>query len=67
MSRPVGTPETRDAGGIEVERYRHAAEASLDQLEWCINLLYKIGKPRIAQAVDTNYQSIRRRVREIAS
>jgi hypothetical protein len=49
----------------EVKRYRLAAEETLDQLEMCINVLYRIGKPRIADAIATNYRSIRRRMREI--
>ena len=32
----------------ELERYREAAWAALDQLEWCINYLHWVRKPDIA-------------------
>jgi hypothetical protein len=35
----------------EVERYREAAERALDQLEWCIDYLYRVRKPDIARAL----------------
>jgi hypothetical protein len=57
--------EQLGAAEDEVTRYRRAAEETLDQLEWCINFLYRIGKPRIADAVAANSRSIRRRMREI--
>ena len=44
-------------------RYRRAAEETLDQLEWCINYLYSIRKPRIAQAIAQNRSTIRRHMR----
>jgi hypothetical protein len=53
---------THDAVGDEVERYRRAAEETLDQIEWCIGYLYRIRKPEIARAVERNRSSIRRRM-----
>jgi hypothetical protein len=29
----------------EIERYREAATDALDQLEWCAEYLYRVGKP----------------------
>ena len=45
----------------EVERYRRAAEATLDQLDWCVDYLYRIGKPRIARVIAQNRRHIRDR------
>jgi hypothetical protein len=45
------------------ERYRRAAEETLDQLDWCVKYLYRIRKPRIAQAIEQNRRQIRRRLR----
>ena len=45
------------------ERYRRAAEETLDQLDWCINYLHRIRKPRIAQAIEKNRSTIRRQMR----
>jgi hypothetical protein len=47
----------------EAERYRRAAEETLDQLDWCVNYLQRIRKPRIAEAIAKNRTSIRRRMR----
>ena len=47
----------------QAERYRRAAEETLDQLDWCINYLYRIRKPRIAEAMAKNRSTIRRRMR----
>jgi hypothetical protein len=47
----------------EAARYRRAAEDTLEQLDWCVNYLYRIRKPRIAQAVAANRTAIRRRMR----
>jgi hypothetical protein len=45
------------------ERYRRAAEETLDQLDWCINSLHRIHKPRIAKAIAKNRATIRRQMR----
>jgi hypothetical protein len=51
----------------EAERYRRAAEETLDQLDraraWCVDYLYRIGKPEIAKAIANNRRMIRRRMR----
>jgi hypothetical protein len=44
----------------EAVRYREAAVSTLDQLEWCIDYLYGLGKTRIARAVDHNRKEIMR-------
>ena len=46
-----------------IERYRRAAEATLEQLDWCVDYLYRIRKPRIAESVSKNRAQIRRRMR----
>ena len=50
------------AKGDEVERYRRAAEETLHQVDWCISYLYRIRKPDIAQALERNRTTIRRRM-----
>ena len=67
MSKSVDATDELGATEDEVKKYRRAAEDTLDQLQWCINLLYKIGKPRIADAVAANHRSICRRMKEIES
>jgi hypothetical protein len=67
MSRSVDTGGEAGTTDDEVTRYRSAAEETLDQLDWCVNQLYKLGKPRIADAVAANCRSIRRQMREIES
>jgi hypothetical protein len=47
----------------ETDRYRRAAEETLDQLDWCVGYLYRIRKPEIAQTVAKNRATIRRRMR----
>jgi hypothetical protein len=47
----------------QAARYRRAAEETLDQLDWCVNYLYRIRKPGIAQAIAKNRSAIRRRMR----
>lgn len=50
----------------EVERYRRAAEASLQQLDWCIDYFSSNKNRRIAQALSANRANIRRRYLERA-
>jgi hypothetical protein len=45
--------QTRDREQ-EAERYRRAAADALDQLQWCVNYLYRIRKDEIARAVNNN-------------
>jgi hypothetical protein len=44
----------------EVERYRLAAEETLNQLDWCVNYLYRIRKAPIAKVIEKNRSLIRR-------
>ena len=48
---------------VDAERYREAAEATLDQLDWCIGYLHRIRKPAIADALARNQSEIRSRIR----
>lgn len=50
----------------EAGRYRDAVERILEQLDWAINYLYKIGKTPIADALARNRDAIRRRLRNPA-
>jgi hypothetical protein len=51
-----GSRETR--GTSEVERYRTAAKLAIEQLDWAINYLYKIGKREIAEVLRRNRATI---------
>ena len=51
---------TREAEG---ERYRAAAEATLEQLDWCVAYLHRIRKPRLAAALARNRSEIRRQLK----
>jgi hypothetical protein len=42
---------------------RRTVEETLDQLDWCEDYLYRIGKPEIAKAIARNRSTIRRRMR----
>jgi hypothetical protein len=56
---------TRNDDGVEEEiaRYRRAAEQTLDQLDWCVDYLYRIGKPQIARAIQKNRSTIGKQMR----
>jgi hypothetical protein len=43
----------------ELERYRHAAEDALQQLDWCIGYLHGIKKVGISRALAKNRSQIR--------
>jgi hypothetical protein len=47
----------------EAQRYRVAAEQALEQLDWVIDYLHKIRKPRIANALRSNRTEIGRTLR----
>ena len=53
---------TNEDTNHEAERYRRAAEETLEQLDWCEDYLYRIGKPEIAKAIARNRSMIRRRM-----
>jgi hypothetical protein len=42
----------------EAERYREAATAALDQLQWCINYLHRIRKSELADRLQQNRDQI---------
>lgn len=46
----------------EVERYRDAATAALEQLEWSVGYLREIRKPELANALDRNRRQILERM-----
>lgn len=46
----------------ESTRYRRAAEETLEQLEWVVSYLHRIGKSRIADVIDKNRRHIRRQM-----
>lgn len=45
----------------DAEHYRAAAEATLQQLGWCVAYLERIRKPKLAAALERNRSEIRRR------
>jgi hypothetical protein len=47
----------------DIQRYRAAARAALDQLDWVVDYLYQIRKPRLAAALKRNRNGIARRLR----
>jgi hypothetical protein len=52
----------KDTTRDEVERYRRAAEETLNQLDWCISYFHGIRKPQIARSLERNRSTIRRRM-----
>jgi hypothetical protein len=46
----------------QLERYREAATQALDQLEWCVDYLYRVRKPDIARAIGRNRKQILERI-----
>ena len=60
----MGSTDTRDTNGKQAaERYREAAYAALDQLDWTIRFLHRIRKSRIADALEKNRETIVKRHR----
>jgi hypothetical protein len=49
-----------DARAEEADRYRRAAEEGLNQLDWCVNYLHRVGKSNIARVIERNRSQIRR-------
>jgi hypothetical protein len=52
------TDERERALDRDIERYREAVVAALEQLEWSIGYLREIRKPAIARALDHNRKQI---------
>ena len=46
----------------EAERYRKAAHAALEQLDWCVEYLRRIRKPELSKRVGENRAAIARRL-----
>ena len=44
----------------DADHYRAAAEATLEQLDWCVAYLHRIRKPHLAAALARNRSEIRR-------
>ena len=63
MTRDPTIKNQPPAAQPEAERYRVAAEAALDQLDWCIAYFHRIRKSPIATAIARNRSEIRRRLR----
>jgi hypothetical protein len=47
----------------EARRYHRAAQAALEQLDWCIRYLRQIRKNEVATILSRNRDQIERRVR----
>ena len=59
-------PDTDDRPHLDrpdADHYRAAAEATLEQLDWCIAYLHRIRKPRLAAALARNRREIQRQGR----
>ena len=63
MTRDAERMEDAQPRRVDAERYREAAEATLEQLDWCIGYLHRIRKPTLADALARNRAEIRRRLR----
>ena len=63
MTRDAERTEDAQPRRVDAERYREAAEATLEQLDWCIGYLHRIRKPTLADALARNRAEIRRRLR----
>ncbi|MDF3072153.1 MAG: hypothetical protein K0R38_7754 [Polyangiaceae bacterium] len=50
----------------EAKRWKKAAELALDQLEWCVNYLYRTQKPTLAKQLEQNRAHIRTQLQSIA-
>jgi hypothetical protein len=62
MADKRDSTDRSQAQEAEAERYRVAAEAALDQLDWCISYLHRIKKSPIATALARNQSQIRRQI-----
>lgn len=48
----------------ETARHRRAAQLALDQLQWCIDYLRSIHKPRLARQLAKNHAAIDRKLHD---
>jgi len=60
----MSVTERKDSVRDEAERYRTAAEETLNQLGWCVEYLRRIRKPKLAAALNRNRSEIERRMHE---
>lgn len=51
----------------ETERYRHAAEDALQQLDWCIGYLHGIRKAKLSSQLARNRSYIKRNLMKEAT
>ena len=62
----MASRETRDRMrelDRETKRYRAAAMQALEQLQWCVNYLYRLQRPQIARSLERNRAQIIKRAR----
>ena len=62
MTRETEHTDNSQPWRVDADRYREAAEATLDQLDWCIGYLHRIRKSSIADALARNQAEIRSRL-----
>jgi hypothetical protein len=43
---------------VEIRRYREAAIRAVEQLQWCVNYLYRARRPELARALERNRRQI---------
>jgi len=60
---PASHPNRQPTQEDRISRYREAADAAIDNLDWCINYLDRIRKHKIANALRRNRMVIVRRYR----
>ena len=51
---PVSPGSLKSTNGTKASRYREAADQTIEQLDWVINYLYRIRKPKLARALREN-------------
>jgi hypothetical protein len=57
----MASRETRDRTrelDREIRRYRGAAIQAVEQLQWCVNYLYRARRPELARALERNRAQI---------
>jgi hypothetical protein len=59
MTRDAERTEDAQPRRVDAERYREAAEATLEQLDWCIGYLHGLRKVEISRALARNRGVIR--------
>ena len=55
------------ANDDEAARYREAARLTLQQVDWCVNYLYRIRKTQIARVIAENSSAIAQKLESIES